>query len=267
MPSNPYIENVEKWKEFIYIDYFSQFARTWIPFNAWYSNSFPSLKTDREVMDTLKTGNNKVKDRISGLIRSQSPEAKYFREQVQQLHFQLEQHPIRNKGEQLRFNDICVDENPTRLVNERYDRITYFIERNIPSRPKGELQITVTRSNGHVPCSITQNNGYDWAEIEAHAQYQALSLTIQVELKARYERINPRKPVNLLTHDTRESHHYLIGDIRFIRDEDLIAKAILTILYSLRNALFHGHIVPDKKTNKVYEPAYHILRTVVEALE
>ena len=198
MPSNPYIENVEKWKEFIYIDYFSQFARTWIPFNAWYSNSFPSLKTDREVMDTLKTGNNKVKDRICGLIRSQSPEAKYFREQVQQLHFQLEQHPIRNKGEQLLFTNICVEDNPLTRVNDQYNGIQYYIERSIPGRNNKEVEVKVTRSTGIVAFSLVQTNGYNWLEIEAHHQYLTISPTMKVEVRARYERINPRKPINLL---------------------------------------------------------------------
>ena len=35
---------------------------------------------------------------------------------------------------------------------------------------------------------------------------------------------------------------------------------------NLRNVLFHGEIVPDNETNKVYEPAYHILYTLIQAL-
>ena len=38
------------------------------------------------------------------------------------------------------------------------------------------------------------------------------------------------------------------------------------MLYSLRNALFHGQIIPNKDTNLVYEPAYKILKMLIDGL-
>ncbi|MGD1922252.1 MAG: hypothetical protein ACFCAD_27165 [Pleurocapsa sp.] len=41
-----YTENSEKWKALASIDYFIHFVKAWIPFNAWYKNYYPDLKTD-----------------------------------------------------------------------------------------------------------------------------------------------------------------------------------------------------------------------------
>ena len=57
-----------------------------------------------------------------------------------------------------------------------------------------------------------------------------------------------------------------MGNIHFINDQEKLCKGIIEILYKLRNVLFHGEIIPDFDTNKVYEPAYHILYTLIQAL-
>ena len=57
-----------------------------------------------------------------------------------------------------------------------------------------------------------------------------------------------------------------MGNINFINDSDKLCKGLIEILYKLRNVLFHGEIIPDSDTNKVYEPAYHILYMLIQAL-
>lgn len=57
-----------------------------------------------------------------------------------------------------------------------------------------------------------------------------------------------------------------MGNFHFINDLDKLCKGIIEILYKLRNVLFHGEIIPDNDTNKVYEPAYQILYTLIQAL-
>ena len=86
----------------------------------------------------------------------------------------------------------------------------------------------------------------------------------KTKLKRCYQEINPRKPVTLLTNDV--GHCIKIGSYHFVNNADLIAKGVITVIYNLRNALFHGQIVPDRETQKVYEPAYHILSMLVEGL-
>jgi len=57
MPSL-YTENSEKWKSLASIDYFTQFVKAWIPFNAWYKNYYPNLRTDREAINEIKAHPN-----------------------------------------------------------------------------------------------------------------------------------------------------------------------------------------------------------------
>lgn len=151
MPSL-YTENSEKWKNLASIDYFTQFVKAWIPFNAWYKNYYPNLKTDRETIDDL----------------------------------------------------------------------------------------------------ISQSD------------FKRLSEPQQSNLKACYEAINPSKPISLLSHDLNNCIQ--MGNLHFVNDLDKLCKDIIEILYKLRNVLFHGEIIPDFDTNKVYEPAYQILYTLIQAL-
>ena len=76
--------------------------------------------------------------------------------------------------------------------------------------------------------------------------------------------VNPRKPVSLLAGETGEC--IKIGSYRFVNDLNLIARSVITVIYNLHNSLFHGQIVTDKETQRVYEPAYHILSMLVEGL-
>lgn len=57
-----------------------------------------------------------------------------------------------------------------------------------------------------------------------------------------------------------------MGSYEFTDDTGMLCKGIIEILYQLRNSLFHGAIIPDKDTNKVYEPAYHMLKILIQAL-
>lgn len=50
----------------------------------------------------------------------------------------------------------------------------------------------------------------------------------------------------------------------FINETDEIAKGLIELIYRLRNALFHGEVLPDKKHIKIYENAYHIIRIVLD---
>ena len=92
-----------------------------------------------------------------------------------------------------------------------------------------------------------------------------MTRTQQANLEACYKEIDPHKPISLLA-DSMDDCIEMGDGISFISNTDRICKGLIEILYGLRNVLFHGEIVPDKDTNQVYEPAYHILNTLVHAL-
>ncbi len=51
-----------------------------------------------------------------------------------------------------------------------------------------------------------------------------------------------------------------VGPYFFCHNPGFIFSGLLEVLYALRCLLFHGEIVPTSDHNKVYEPAYFILR-------
>jgi hypothetical protein len=72
------------------IDYYTQFIKAWIPFNAWYMVSFYDdtvLKNDRKILEHIKNNTNPFRDRIINLLRVMTNISKEFRYHVSQLPF------------------------------------------------------------------------------------------------------------------------------------------------------------------------------------
>lgn len=122
----------------------------------------------------------------------------------------------------------------------------------------------VIGKNGVTKFKYTQVNGFDLNDLIAYPDFRHLSQTQQNNLKACYEEINPSKPINLLSNDSNNCVQ--MGNLHFINNTEQLCKGMIEILYKLRNALFHGEIIPDNYTNKVYEPAYQILHALIQVL-
>lgn len=265
MPNtNQYTENAEKWRVLADIDYFTQFVKAWIAFNAWYKNYYPDLKSDREAIRAIKTGNNRFKDKLESLLNGDDNDSKLIKNEIYNLHYQLERHQVKNKEYRISFEDIIIETNPKNHETFQKNTLTYEVKRN--SNNHKVIELKITDRNGNNKLLLKQNNGYDLAELENGDQYQSLNPTQKENLKCCYEEINPYKSISLLIHEVDYMDYIQIGSYRFINDIDKICKGVITVLYLLRNSLFHGQIIPDKETNKVYEPAYHILHTLVEEL-
>ena len=54
MPS-PNKDNIKQWLEQSDVDYFTHFVKAWIPFNAWYRHAYDTLRTEREILDEVKS--------------------------------------------------------------------------------------------------------------------------------------------------------------------------------------------------------------------
>lgn len=259
---NVYTENAEKWRLLADVDYITQFVKAWIAFNAWYKNNYPDLKTDREAIDAIKKDPNRFKDRLESLLNGDDNDSKMFKNEISNLHHQLERNIIRNKGEPISFENIVIETNPKNQERFKRNRITYEVIRD--SNNQKLITSKVIDSKGNEKLLIEQNNGYDLEELKNDPQYQRLTPSQKNNLESCYKEINPKKPISLIA---RIDEQYIqIGSYLFINDVDSICKGVIEILYMMRNSLFHGEIIPDKPTNKVYEPAYHILHKLVEEL-
>lgn len=259
-----YTENSEKWKSLADIDYFTQFVKAWIPFNAWYKNYYPNLDSDKEAIDEIKSTSNKVRDRLISLINGTDTDSVAFKSHIAKLQSELGRKYVYNKySERICFDFIVVERNPKKVEQFTRNRVTYKVERGPGGRTEKEILITITTTSG-TGFSHTQISGYDLDDLKRHPSFSTLSQTQQANIESCYKEVNPRKPINLLTND--DNNCIKVGSVKFINDTDKLCKGIFEILYNLRNALFHGEIIPDKDTNRVYEPAYNILNTLIQAL-
>jgi len=263
MPSL-YTENSEKWKSLASIDYFTQFIKAWIPFNAWYKNYYPDLKTDREAINEIKACPNSFRNKLISLLNNRENDGVAFKSRIAELYLELERKHIFNKNERITFERIVVENNPKKQNNFSRQALTYKVERSITGRPQQEIQIDIVRSNGSAKFTYIQTIGFNVDNLMTHQDFTRLSLAQQKNLKACYVEINPSKPTNLLSHDP--DNCIQMGNLHFIDNSEHLCKGIIEILYKLRNVLFHGEIIPDSDTNKVYEPAYQILYTLIQAL-
>jgi hypothetical protein len=263
MSTSLYTENSEKWKNLASIDYFTHFIKAWIPFNAWYKNFYPDLTTDRKAIDEIKSTSNKFRNKLVSLLINGDNDGVAFKSRIAELHSELERKYIHNKGKRITFENIVIENNTQKLSIFNYKSLSYKADRGIAGRPK-EVQISIVGSNGAIKFSYTQNDGFDLADLLSNPSFTGLSQTQKSNLKNCYEGINPTKPVNLLSHDV--DNCIQMGNFHFIQDTDKLCKGIIEIIYNLRNVLFHGEIIPDSDTNKVYEPAYQILHTLIQSL-
>lgn len=258
-----YTENSEKWKTLADIDYFTQFVKAWIPFNAWYKNSYPTLDRDSEAISEIKSTHNSFRNRLEALLTVGDNEGATFRSYVGDLHNQLEHKRVDNRGRRITFSAVFVGRNRRKIDKFSYSGITYQAERGPGGHPETEFETRVTNKAGGLIFSYTQVDGFDLDDLKRQRDFCQLSSTQQGHTITCYTAIHPDETRNLLTTppDCIE-----MGPYHFVNDIETLCKGIIEVLYQLRNSLFHGSIVPDRATNNVYKPAYHVLYMLVQSL-
>ena len=253
--SYSYIGNEQEWKRLIAVDWLGQYVKAWIAFNAWYRNYFsPSFDRDREVIDEIKNDQGNICSRIAGRLVGGDLISKSFQSNVADLHSSLF-HVIKSNNKRISFESI-EDYECAQYVNEESNRITYEIE--IQEKQKRRIVRVKNSKDQKIFNKIIKRN--EEGNI-SDSWYNSLSPAQKDNLKGFLTASTPIH--NLLTSD---SDCINIGSFRFINDQNLIARAIIEILYQLRNALFHGEITPDSGTQQIYKPAYLILEAIIDSI-
>lgn len=265
MPNTPR-QNIAKWDELAEIHYYSYFITSWISFNSWYNFSFPNLVGDRTVINHIKNNHTSAKAKFLGLLRGTNQESKQFQENIAQLHYCLQNHNISDEGQRIWFDSFVVELDRANLViTEDYNGIHYHVTITIN---QGEIQtlLATVKNAANANLMVYSHTTFDITHLRANAQYIALSQVQKSTIESYLNRANPRKPVCLLTNDA-PPNCIEIGQFKLLNDEGLIFKAVIEMLYGLRNKLFHGDLTPSQEANKVYEAAYRILKQIVEGIK
>ena len=77
----PSITNISSWFKYSQIEYFTPFMKLWLAFNSWYRNFLPNLRTNREVVDSIKNG-SPLKDNFISRLEIESDESNELRESL-----------------------------------------------------------------------------------------------------------------------------------------------------------------------------------------
>lgn len=256
--------NVKQWLEQSDVDYFTQFVKAWIPFNAWYSYTYPSLEQERLILDEVKTDGNRIRSRFMAKLEGSDPDSEEIRNHIASLHRRLSADPLEDrKHRRVSFERVCVGPNPNQTETVTHYGWKYIVERK--KRPNKEVVSEVKNKTGAVVRTITQPGDWDLESFETNQDYLALSPEKRAPLLDCYKKANPYLFKSLLA-ESVDTNPLPIDSYRFVRDPAAIFAGLVDILYNMRNLLFHGQLVPDPQANSTYEPAYHLLRHLTRTI-
>lgn len=251
-------ENITNWRALSDIDYFTQYIKSYLAFNAWMRTRYTSLDKDRKIINAVKEESNEFKRQIVNLLSSNDAEGEAFRSHVSSLHYNLERFEVKNDSKKISFYDVFIEKNSETEKDSTRNRLDYKVK----LMASGKVQASILDFR-RVQKYFFEHNRYDLQALLMDAGYQRLTSNQQMEIKALFINCNPKKTESIISNTATGLK---LGQFYFIDDNDKISKALIEVLYSLRNTLFHGEVLPDKDTNKVYEPAYHILKMLIQVL-
>ena len=258
-------ENVQEWIKLIEVDWLGQYAKTWMAFNSWYRSQFGTEKNDGKIIEKIKNDKKEICSTIASFLDSSGATEKAFQSNIAELHNSLVQTNIESNSKKISFETIEDYQytKDTKSIEENWSGITYKIIINVGGKQR---IVKVENSSGENVFDkiITKEEEQvfqceKWFEkLLDSGWFEKLSPTQRNYLRAYLEVSSPVH--NLLASDPNPTE---IGLFKFTSDKTLIARALIEILYQLRNSLFHGELIPTPEVQKAYEPAYLILKWII----
>lgn len=266
-------DNLRRWRDAAEIDWFSQFIKAWIPFNAWMTNTYGDL-TDRELLDNVKDGHNVVYNRVVPILSRRLPqardaaagwrddglEAQDFRLQIAELHRLLQICEVEGRRGRVSFETVDIGANSYKDEQRNKWRRDFRVRRDHPTKGEITLEITATRTSAAFALTLAQ---HDRRQLEDAPSFQALRDEHRSTLLDMFETVAPRRIITVLAPHGHADVLPFGDNVSFINDPAKVFSAMVDVIYNLRNALFHGAITPNETNNAIYEPAYHIVMRCV----
>lgn len=265
-------DNLRRWRDAAEIDWFSQFIKAWIPFNAWMTDTFGDL-TDRELLDCVRCGSNVVYNRILPVLsyrlqptrdtqggwQDDSPEAQEFRLQIAELHRLLQSCLLEGRRGRVSFETVDIGANAHKDEKRNKWKRDFRVRRDYPNKGEITLEMSATKTSAAFSLTLAQ---HDRRQLEDTPSFQHLRDEHRSTLLDMFEAVAPRRVVSMLApHGQVDA--LMFGGVGFVNDPAKAFSAMVDVIYNLRNALFHGSITPNETHNEIYEPAYHIVMRFV----
>lgn len=245
-------------------DFAVLFIRAWIPFNAWYCNTYPHHdKKDGPILNEMKGDNNLFRTRVVALLNGGHTDSAQFKAFLGQLHISLENNFVPDATNRITFTDLKYRTNPVTVFipPTSIRRLNYKAE----LLANNQVQAVVVDATTFATRFTYSHTKYDLTHFTTSAAFTTLSPDKQAAILNCFNQINPKKRENLLSTDRRNCID--CGGVMFINDANLLSQAIIELLYRLRCILFHGEIQPSKDNLSVYEPTYYMLRLLLKSLK
>lgn len=267
--NNNFIDFKARWLQIANgeFEYSILFIKAWLPFNAWYCNSYPALNNnDRRILTEIKTGNTLFKTRIISLLEGSDEDSIFFKNKLVKLHNQLELCKVPSTSRPISFKSINFRDNPATVFNKTFRNYKFKIELITPIPPhNNKIKIDILNStNSNVLAYL--HTKYDIENLKNNTDFKQLSESNQKTIIDGFEIVNPKIRESLIVTKKNQSFPS-IKEVLFINNTDLLAQGIIEILYNLRCILFHGEIQPNKDNLKIYEPAFYMLRLLIKSLD
>ncbi|HEY7811573.1 MAG TPA: hypothetical protein VIA98_14495 [Allosphingosinicella sp.] len=265
-------DNLRRWRDVAEVDWFSQFIKAWIPFNAWLTDTYGDL-SDRDLLDKIKGSNNVVKNRTLSILsrnlklawdtekgwQDDSSDAQDFRLQLGQLHRCLEECVVEGRRGRVSFNTVDVGANPKKDETIVRWKRTFRVRRDHPAKGEVHLEISASKTVGAFALTLPS---HDLRSLEDDVSFKALKAEQRSLLLALFAAVAPRVVISVIAEHSEKRLVY--GDVHFGADPDRNFSALIEVLYGLRNALFHGSITPNETHNGIYRPAYLLTMRLVK---
>ena len=263
-----YIGNEQHWKRLIEVDWLGQYVKAWVAFNAWYSNNF-AQEGDRAIIEEIKNGGGGVCPKIEIFLAGTGLEQKSFQSDFADLHKSLTDVVVESQEKKTSIVkrislETIEDYRYAKNIKETKNNITYEVVRDLTQKIR---TVSVKNSAGteifkekikrEEEWEAMLNQG-GWASSDGKWFRGLLSPPQRKNLGAF---LKESSPIHNLLSGNGDSIE--IGGFKFVDDKTLIARALIETLYQLRNVLFHGEITPNTDAQRVYQPAYLVLKRII----
>lgn len=272
--------HLQKWIEHSNADYYTMFINSWIPFNAWYQDTYydeQTCRTDKQMVEQVKNNDNKYKNKLKNLLegRGSVEEVAEFRFHLSQLYCQLESHTIPNGINRLSFHTIWAVDTNLDAYTFNSGTYSYKIQKIAnPVRGAKQYKIEIINRRSGATIDFIELFKKDLSELEADSVFVSLSTsTKKAKVRECLSHILKHKPANFVKTPTATGHkpaHSIVIDERiplYLSDDtNLDAQAIIQLIYQLRCIIFHGDLEPTFANMPIYEHLYHIQKILIKEL-
>lgn len=201
------------------------------------------------------------------MLETNSDEAAQLRSEIGLLHHRLEGYEIHTgkgtENNRITLRSVFLKENaPCAKTGKSYG-YTFQVTR----AAKRQMTVDVRGRTGKVVLQHAQST-FDLAELQASPDFSNLTPTLQAFLRQLYGEAAPRWVCDLTAYqgldpNTREIE---CGAHLFRCGKEALFAGVVETVYQMRCTLFHGELVPTKDAVACYEPAFRIVRRILDCV-